>query len=68
MKPIMNEQCLPGLLAIFYKNSILAAPRPSHLALRLYHLAPRLYHLVRSLRWLGMTHEDSRDPLAYAYI
>jgi hypothetical protein len=44
MKPIMNEQCLPGLLAIFYKNSMLAAPRPSHLALRLYHLAPRPSH------------------------
>src|SRR5271170_2581595 len=25
----MNEQCLPGLLAIFYKNSMLAAPRES---------------------------------------
>jgi hypothetical protein len=22
----MNEQCLPGLLAIFYKNSMLTAP------------------------------------------
>jgi hypothetical protein len=39
MKPIMNEQCLPGLLAIFYKNSMLAAPRPSHVALRLSHLS-----------------------------
>src|SRR5271156_4784189 len=29
LKPIMNEQCLPGLLAIFYKNSMLAAPRES---------------------------------------
>jgi hypothetical protein len=29
MKPIIKEQCLPGLLAIFYKNSMLAASRPS---------------------------------------
>ena len=46
MKPIMNEQCLPGLLAIFYKNSMLAAPRPSHVALRLSHLLPRPSHLL----------------------
>ena len=53
MKPIMNEQCLPGLLAIFYKNSMLAAPRPSHLALRPCHLLPRPSHLALRLYHLA---------------
>ena len=42
----MNEQCLPGLLAIFYKNSMLAAPRPSHVALRLSRVAFRPCYLL----------------------
>ena len=45
-KPIMNEQCLPGLLAIFYKTSMLAVHRPSHVALRPRHLLPRSFHLA----------------------
>jgi hypothetical protein len=40
MKPMMNEQCLPGLLAIFYKTGMLATPRSFHLPPR-----PLIYFL-----------------------